>query len=59
MITQSKTRAQIMAADEELKKLIEDLKRELGGKIDKLSKQLLERRRIQKSRNSKKVGMNF
>ena len=34
MITRSKTSAKIMAADEELKKLFEDLKRELSGKID-------------------------
>ena len=43
MITRSKTSTKQMAANEELKKLFDDLKRELGGKIDKLSKQLEEK----------------
>ena len=43
MVTRSKTSAKITAANEELKKLFEDLKRELGGKINKLSKQLEEK----------------
>ena len=43
MITRSKTSTKQMVANEELKKLFDDLKRELGGKIDKLSKQLEEK----------------